>query len=320
MIYLSEADVDAVLDLNGLVDAIRAGFEGLASGASIEPPATRIDLRLGEAAYLTAFPTVARESGFGTTKVIAGRPANAKLGRPEIDGVIVAADLHTGSIIAILAAKTLTALRTAATSVVAIETLAAGSEIGDTGIIGTGRQGLAHARVLAARGFRGTFLVASAEDNDGRARAFAERVAAATRRCAKVVTTANAAEAPVVITATLSPTPIIKEPGPKDQIIVGVGPFYPDATEIDRAVVAAADLVVSDHPGRLTEQWAQAGTTVTGLGRRLIGLDALVRSEAVAPAHGRRIFLSDGRGLEDNVAASLVISKAVAACLGLPLA
>ncbi len=98
-------------------------------------------------------------------------------------------------------------------------------------------------------------------------------------------------------------------------VLASVGPFYPHAHEIDPALVASAACIVSDHPARLRRQWA--GSPLLDLeALALVAASDLLAHRAKPPPEGRRVFLSDGRAFEDNVAATLIYRSALARGVG----
>ncbi len=79
--------------------------------------------------------------------------------------------------------------------------------------------------------------------------------------------------------------------------------------------MASASIVVTDHPARLRRQWAGSPRlAVEAL--PLVAASDLLAGRAAPPPEGRRLFLSDGRAFEDNVAATLVYRAALAKGVG----
>lgn len=317
MIWLSEAEVEELLDPAALVAGIEEAFRNLSTGAVTEPAATRID-GLGEGtSYLTVFPSYRAAGAIAAAKVLAGRRDNPAHGRPEIDAVVVVADAGAARIRAVIAARAMTALRTAATTAVAIRHLRPGASAMAVGLVGTGAQGRAHARILAATGLAERFLVAAPASGLDRAEAFAAEVRALTGRAAAVATVARiAAESEAIITATLAQAPLLGAGIRRDVVIASVGPFYPGETEIAPELPRSATAVVSDHPARLQRQWAGVPGMIPD---SVIALGDLVSGQAHAPERGLALFLSDGRAFEDNVAAGLVLAAAERRGRGLAL-
>jgi len=312
VLWLGEADVEALVDPAALVDGLAEAFADL--GRFTERDAARIDGTDGATGYLSVFPAVDHSGDIASAKVLAGRPANAAEGRPEIDAVVIAAEPTTGQIAAILSARRLTAYRTAGVTALALRLL--GVTNATIALAGTGLQARTHARVLIETGIAERVIIASASRGMEAAEAFVAGLPPAlATRCSAAPLAGLAGRADALVTLSLAATPLPIGALPDGGILVGVGPFYPEAHELDPALVASAETVISDHPERLRRQWA--GHAVAS--RALIGIDDLAAGRARAPAGGLRIILSDGRAFEDNVAARQILAAARATGRGHPL-
>jgi ornithine cyclodeaminase/alanine dehydrogenase-like protein (mu-crystallin family) len=317
-LWLSEADVEALIVPRDLVQAVKAGFLALDKGDLTEPPALRMDGLDDGAAYFTVFPAHNSTTRMASAKILAGRPGNPAEGRPEIDAVVALADTRTGRLLALISARALTAWRTAAVTALALSELSYG-KLGTIGLIGTGAQARAHARMLAESGLAKTLLVASPLQGPARAEAFAAELTAINGLPVRAAAVgAMAAQCDAVVTMSLARTPLSLGTIPPDLVIVGVGPFYPDAHEIDPDLVSTAAMVISDHPERLKRQWV--GSVLLDMAViDPVAITSLLSGSVKAPTKGRRVVLSDGRGFEDNVAATLVFEAAQRAGKGLSL-
>lgn len=315
-LWISESEVETCLEPSALIAAVEAGFDALARGALCEAGASRLNGLDGEGAYMTLYPAHDR-AGLASVKLLAGRPANADAGRPEIDAVVALVEPREGRIAALVSARALTALRTAAVSAAALRRLAPRAPC-RIGLVGTGGQARAHARLLAAAGLAQSFCIASPRGDATRATAAAGAIAATTGVTARAVdVSAIGAQCDAIVLLTLARAPVALGALAADAVIASIGPFYPQAQELDPAVVAGAGFVVSDDPARLARQWAgSSALDVAALAP--VALADLVAGR-VAPRAGLRVFLSDGRAFQDNVAASLVYAAARRAGLGLTL-
>lgn len=301
--WFAEARVEALLDPGKLVDAVERAFLALVAGDLVEPPRVCIDA-VGRAANYASFPAYWPEAGIAAVKVLSGVEGNPVAGRPLIDAVIVVLDAVTGAVRAILSGRRLTALRTAATTAVAVRRLAP-VNVQKLALIGTGAQALAHAEALAAVRAFDEIAVASPSGAWDRASAVATGIARRLGVPAHAATVADAMrDADVIVVATLRRAPVIGMDNlALNATVVSVGPFGPDGCEIDPAIVLAAEIVVSDQTERLREQWRDSPAV---LPKRIVDLpDLLARSHRTV--HGLRVFLSDGRALEDLAAARVVL-------------
>lgn len=149
--YFTEADVAKLLTPQVALESQRHAFGALASGTAILAPRVLIDGAEGS----TAFSYVARLSpeSSAVSKLGSVNPANADRGEPTISATVHVLDAITGHPSATIEAETLTTLRTAAASAVAVEQFAR-EQVKTLGIIGTGVQARAHlAALLGVRDF-----------------------------------------------------------------------------------------------------------------------------------------------------------------------
>ncbi len=324
MMFLSDQDVDDLLDPAALVEALAAGFARLSRGGIAEPASVRMNGLGAGSGYLTLFPAHDTATGLATAKVLYGDPARTLSGKPEIDAIVAVADARAGELVALVEARSLTALRTAATSALAARALARLTGMAlptEIGLIGTGRQARAHARVFAATGLAAGFLVASAAGDTARAQGLADHIVASTGLPTRRLQGAEVivAEASITVTASLSDVPLLTRPLKLGHVVACVGPFLPQSHEIAPELVAGSALVVSDHPERLRRQWAGQAVIENLAPERLVSLADLLAGSVPAPGAGPLLFLSDGRGLEDNIAAGLLLAAARRHNRGRPL-
>jgi alanine dehydrogenase len=319
-VWFSEADVTRLLSASALIERLEAAFRDADAGRLTEPRPLRIDADAHGANYV-AFSAYWPAHGLATTKVLSGVLGNPGRGLPKIDAVIVVMDAVTGRIRAIMDGRRITALRTAATTALACRALGMKRD-GVLALVGTGVQLLAHAETMTSGTQAGTILIASASENLARAQASADLVCDRLGRPAVAVPRGQAlAEADTIVLSTISDDPVLKPGDTKaDAVIASVGPFHPGSAEIDPAVVRSASAVVSDMPARLADQWTANPTALGENYHRLADMQAVIAGRATVAKTGLRVFLSDGRSIEDLVAASLVLEAAAAAGIrGLPL-
>jgi ornithine cyclodeaminase/alanine dehydrogenase-like protein (mu-crystallin family) len=316
-LWISEADAEALLDPLALIAAVEAGFHQVEAGLMLEPGATRMNGIDGSDAYLTLYPAHAT-NGYASAKVLAGRPANGTLHRPEIDAVVCLIDPQSGRIAALISARLLTTFRTAAVTAAVFRRLMARPPA-LIGLIGTGAQALAHGRMFAAAGMSSGFLIASPRGDAVKAQAMAEAITNATSIEALASTTSTIAErCKMIVAMSLANRPLPLGPLLANAVIASIGPFHPHAHEIDTAIVRDAALVISDHPARLRRQWAES-PVLDANALSLSSAAELFTDRFTPPSAGVRVFLSDGRAFEDNVAATLVYRAALATGRGIQL-
>jgi alanine dehydrogenase len=317
-LWISEADVEALLDMAALTSAMEVGFAAVARGETLEPASLRMNGLDGDEAYLTLFPAHTVR-GLASVKLLSGRPANSGEGRPEIDAIVALVEPASGRIVALVAARALTAYRTAAVTSLVLDRLLP-RKPARIGLIGTGAQARAHLKMLAETGIGGAFRTASPLGRLARAQALAASadVMAPGHDVIACPLRDLSRDSDALIFMTLAKQPV--DPGslPGDGAIACIGTFYPHAHEINPAWLARASIVISDDPERLKRQWA--GSALIDFGKlRLSSVADLLAGRIEPPATGLRIFLSDGRGFEDNVAATMIYRAALAAGRGLRL-
>src|SRR5436853_6445698 len=146
MLVLSRSDVEEVLDLDALLDALAAAHAELSAGqASLVP---RMGAFAGETGILGAMPAYAPSSGLGC-KLVTLFPGNRD--RPTHQAVIALFEPRTGTPVALMDGTYITAMRTAAAASLAARLLAR-SDARVLAILGTGVQSAsAHEMLPRAR-------------------------------------------------------------------------------------------------------------------------------------------------------------------------
>jgi ornithine cyclodeaminase/alanine dehydrogenase-like protein (mu-crystallin family) len=177
-LYLTDADVAALAPPPGaLADLVAAVFRARAAGDAVAPPKSA--LRLGATGlYCQAMPAAVAGVGAGVKWVTLPRDSGPR-GLPHVSGAVVLCDPDTGRLQAILEAGALTALRTAAISLVAARRLGR-ADAAQLTLVGCGVQARAHldaltaafpitrVRLLARRaGSAAAFATAAARDGHG---------------------------------------------------------------------------------------------------------------------------------------------------------
>jgi alanine dehydrogenase len=231
----------------------------------------------------------ARGDGLAMLKWISSFPGNPERGLPTVMGIVVLSDATTSAPVALLDARSVTALRTGAVAAVAAQAI--GREDARTvGIIGCGLHGAWAARCLAAAGY-GPGVCCDPRPEP--ARALAQELAwepgdrAAALACDVVCCVTPGAE-PVVDVADL-------RPGLHLNMLGADGPGKAEATVA--AVIACAlfcdEWAQASHGGELTgavEQGLVTREIVTDLGAVLAG-------EAPGRPHPGAVTLFDSTGL-----------------------
>src|SRR5437870_3176534 len=140
LLYLGRADVESLLDVDAMLDALAEALVAFSSGHTSVPPRTAV--RVAERGLLGVMPGyiagVALES-----KLVSLLPANDEHGLPSHQGLIALFDEITGSPLAVMDGTYITAIRTGGTAAVAARVLAR-EDARVLAILGAGVQGWSH--------------------------------------------------------------------------------------------------------------------------------------------------------------------------------
>jgi alanine dehydrogenase len=315
VLVISRREVEELLDLRQLIDALASAMADLSQGRASLP--NRIAATVDEHdALLAAMPAYAPGVGALTTKLVSLFPRNAGTELPTHQALVVAFDPATGEPLALLDGTSITALRTAAGSALSARLLA--REDADVlAILGTGVQARAHARALPlVRGFREIRVAGRRPDA---AAALADELRAGGLPAAATDSFEQAIRGAGVVCATTHATePVVRgawvSPGTH---VTSVG-YNPAGREVDDELVARARVYVESRAAALSPVPAGANELAGPLAERsLAESDVHEIGEVVAgKAAGRRrpdevtLYKSVGVGVQDAAAAALVMVAA----------
>src|SRR2546423_7759520 len=169
LLYLSRADVERVLDVDAMLDALAQALVAYSSGQASVPP--RSAVRVAERGLLGVMPGyipgIALES-----KLVSVFPANHEQGIPSHQGLIALFNEKNGTPLAVMDGTYITAIRTGGTAAVAARVLAR-EDASVLAILGAGVQGWSHLETFPrVRDFK---EIRIASRNADRARELAER-------------------------------------------------------------------------------------------------------------------------------------------------
>jgi ornithine cyclodeaminase len=323
VLILSRRDVEAVLDLDALLEAVAAAMAELSSGvASVPQRNAAMVEQVGGA--LLAMPAYVPGAGALAAKLVGQFPKNPARGLPSHVALIAVFDPETGVPQAVMDGEVITAARTAAGSALSARLLAR-EDAAVLAILGTGVQAGSHGRALArVRPLREVRVA-------GRDRAKAEALAAELGADLGVPASAAAgyreaiAGADIVCACTHSPEPVVEgawlEPG---MHVTSVG-VNGDGRELDSETVARSLLVVESRAAALAA--FPAGSNEIGWAIRdgAITADHLHAElgELVAGTRPGRtsadqitLYKSVGVAAQDAAAAAAVLAAARTAGIG----
>jgi ornithine cyclodeaminase/alanine dehydrogenase-like protein (mu-crystallin family) len=311
LLYLSRADVERLLDIDAMLDALGRALVVFSSGITSVPPrsAARVPDR-GLLGVMAGYvPGIALE-----VKLVSVFPANHHHDLPSHQGLIAIFDEDNGAPLALMDGTYITAIRTGGTAAVAARALAR-DDASVLAILGAGVQGASHLETFPrVRDFK---EVRIASRNADSAKALAARhphavVSAsfeAAVRGADVVACCTDAREPILSRAWLKPGAHVSSVG---------GTFGP---ELDGPTIAA---------GRMFVEWRGAATNPPPAGAvELQGLDLATITEVGEVLAGTKpgrqsddeitIYKSTGHAVEDAAAARLVYDRAKAEGAGVSL-
>lgn len=314
MLVLSRSEVESLLDLDALVDAVAQAMVDLSERRASMPP--RVAAEVTGRGLLAAMPAFLPSTGALTTKLVSLFPANRD--RPTHQAIICVFDPGTGTPLAVMDGTHVTATRTAAGSALAT-TLLARRDARVLTVIGSGVQAASHARAVGRLPGIDTVQVAG-RDHAAVAALVAELVqldvpATAVAsveeavRSADVVCATTHAERPVVRRAWLRPGTHVNSVGYNT---AGEG-------EVDGETIRDSLLVVESRASALAAPPSGAVELHRALGRGLIEPDhihAEIGEIVAGRATGRTddeqltVYKSVGVAVQDAAAAALVLDAA----------
>jgi alanine dehydrogenase len=316
VLILSRREVEELLDLDELVEAVAQALVDLSAGRASMPP--RVAAEVGELeAFLAVMPAYLPSAAVLSSKLVSVFPHNDAAGIPSHQAVIVAFDPATGTPLALMDATSITATRTAAGSALATRLLAnEGASV--LAILGTGVQARSHARALTRVMGRVSELRVAGRDA-GKAEALARELVDAGLPARSVASWEEASiGADVVCATTHTVDPIVRRDRLSPGAHVNSVGFNPAGREVDADVVREALVAVESRASTLAAPPAGAPDLAGPLAEGLLTRDDVVEiGELVAGTRPGRsspdqitLYRSVGVAVEDAAAAGLVLEAA----------
>ena len=301
ILMLSEEEVQRLLDLESLLDALAEGFTSLSNGRVVAPMRQGVVVQTGSFLIMPAW----QPQTHAAVKMVSLFHDNHQLGLPAHQTLICLFDAQTGTPLAVMNGNSITALRTAGATALSVRLLAR-QEAHILTILGTGVQGKAHVQMLPhVRDFR-EIRIAS------RHFAHAQQLAATISQAHPVESFAEAVRgADVVCLCSSSGTPIISADWLSPGAHVSSVGFMPPGGELGRDVISQGRLFVET---RLACEPAPVGCSelaglnpdiVTELGEVLLGLRPGRQSDQEIT-----VYKAMGHAVEDLVTANLIYQRA----------
>jgi len=315
MLVLSAAEIESLLDLDALVDAIRDAMIDLSAGRVSMPP--RVAALVPEQeALLAAMPAYLPSAGALAAKLVTLFPRNQDC--PTHQALICCFDPATGTPVALMDGTSVTAARTAAGSALATRLLTRPGA-GQVTVIGTGVQAGVHARALARLPAVHTVRITGRDP--GQAQALAAELAAAGVPAQAADSIEDAVRsADIVCATTHAAHPVLRrdwlQPGTH---INSVGYNTSGEGELDTATIRDALLVVESRASALAPPPSGAVELNRAMEAGVIDASYVVAEIgeiAAGAVPGRTsdtqltLYKSVGVAAEDAAAAALILTTA----------
>ena len=309
MLVLTRPEVEELLDVDALFDALAAAHAELSAGQVAMP--ARIAAWADEAGLLGAMPAYLPSAGLGC-KLVTLFPGNTD--RPTHQAAIMLFDPDAGTPTVLMDGTYVTETRTAVAAALAARLLAR-DDAKVLAIVGTGVQARSHARAFAGIRDWDEVLLAGrdAEKAEELAADVGVRAAASVEeavRAADVVAATTHAQEPVVMREWLVPGAHVSSVGAP-----------PSGSELDPAIVRDARLVVETRAALLPPPAGAAelqGLSESDVHAELGELVSGGRTGRTSPAE-ITLYKSVGVAVQDLAAAALVLAAAEERGVGLEI-
>ena len=313
MLFLSAKDIDSVIEVSAMIDAIEEAYHIQASGDYTMPQRMHVDHGKNT---LLLMPCLADRSL--STKLVTVYTGNADIDTPVINGMVILSDGSTGEPLAVMDGAKLTAHRTGAVGGVAFRYLG-NKEIKKIGLVGAGVQGYHQLLYTCSETAISEVLVYDA--NPERLSEFISNIDIPVSRITESQSAQKLVEeVDLIITATSSQEPVLpdKEGIYTGKTIIAVGSYRPDMRELPQKFFEVCDRIFVDTMHAIME----SGDINDPYKNRWYRNDMLPMAELVTGNTRIRenehtlLFKSVGMALFDNVAARLLYREALQKGIG----
>ncbi|MEU0373842.1 ornithine cyclodeaminase family protein [Streptomyces sp. NPDC006283] len=323
MLVLGRSQVEELLDMGALIDALAPAMADLSTGHASAPPRTAA-LVPDRSGFLAAMPGFVPSAGALVSKLVSLFPQNAGTRLPTHQALIAAFDPETGEPAALLDGTAITAARTGACSALSARLLAR-EDSTVLAVLGTGVQARAHADAMCR--VRPIREIRVAGRDPEKAAALAAELASASQAAGAsrvevraVATYAEALDgADIVAAATHAAEPVVRRewlaPGAH---VTSVG-YNPAGREVDDATVVQSLVCVESREAALAPFPAGSNDLLSPIRDGLITAEH-VHAELGELVTGSRtgrttpeqitLYKSVGVSVQDAAAAALVLGAA----------
>lgn len=315
---INAALVRQLLPMDRCIDLMRDAFRLEAEKGVIQPIRSLVRKPDGRGVIGMMPAYTARPEWLGI-KVVTVFPGNFGTGKGSHQGMVLMFEAETGSPVALVEAREITAIRTAAATAAATDLLAR-KDAASLGILGYGEQAQTHLRSVP--------LVRRFDDirvwgrDPERARVFAERQSERLGLPVRAATREEAVAADVVCTVTAAAEPVLFGGELRaGQHLNVVGSSIPTTTEIDGEALVRSRVYVDFLDSALAlggdiRRALEAGEIETGHIRGSVGDVLLGKAEGRIADDQITLFKSLGMAAEDMVSCAHVLAEAERSDLG----
>jgi ornithine cyclodeaminase/alanine dehydrogenase-like protein (mu-crystallin family) len=242
MLIINAEQARSLLPMAECIDAMEPAMIAASNQSMLIPPRTLFQLQ-DDSGFFAVMPGASEALQAYGAKVVSYHPANAKRGRPPIQGFVTLFDHHTGEPRAIIDGNVITNVRTAAASGLATRCLAR-PDSGSCGIFGAGALAEFHIEAMCQVRPIERFVIWAR--NLAQARTLADRCSAQNQADFRATNDPQeAAACDVICTTTASPVPVVKgewiRPGAHINL---VGAHKLTSREADTGVIVKARVYV----------------------------------------------------------------------------
>jgi alanine dehydrogenase len=317
MLVLTRRDVEALLELDALIDALAVAMADLSAGRASVPDRVAA-LVPGQQAFLAAMPGFVPSAGVLMAKLVSLFPGNAGTALPTHQAVIAVFDPDNGAPAALLDGTAITAARTGACSALSARLLAR-HDAAVLAILGTGVQARSHAHAMCR--VRPIRQIRIAGRNPATAAALAAELSGSLAVTAEAVPSYRDAldGADIACAASHAAEPVIRHPWLSPGVHVTSVGFNPAGREIDDATIAAALICVESRQAALAPFPAGSNDLLIPIREGIITAGH-IHAELGELVEGRKpgrssreqitLYKSVGVAVQDAAAAALVIAAA----------
>lgn len=297
MISLMRTEIEALIDLPTVADAIEAAYRAASQGDVNLPPVGHITFPENGGDCHIKYGHMKGNPAF-VIKVATGFPQNGQLGLPNCNGIVLVISAETGAVQAILHDEmVLTDIRTGLGGAIASRALAR-STSKHALIVGTGPQARRQIQAHAALMPQLSFCVWGRDANKV-VTLIADMSATHTLKPAPNLQAA-VQQADIIVTATGSTTPLLTselvQPGTH---ITAIGADAPGKQELDVALVTRADILAVDRASQCVDHGEVSHAAKNGLIRPddLIEIGTLLRCPERGRSDEEQITIADLTGV-----------------------